>query len=251
MSPEQIDGRPRRRTKRHLRARRGALRDGDRAARVCRQHVERGHSPRFSTAIRRRSPRSSRMRRPAFERLVHDVPRKGSGSAMAVRARRRRCSSPRSLAVALPPWRRNNRNRRWTQSLGWAVAAVALIAAAVPYVTRRSERRAAGTPRACRSRRQPTALSQATWKPCDLPCRRMDDNSRSSRPMPGWRGASGCAPLSSVESTPIAGTDGASSVFWSPDSRSIGFVVGTDHEAVGPRHRRGDHDLPGASRASA
>ena len=32
--------------------------------------------------------------------------------------------------------------------------------------------------------------------------------------------------LSSIDATPVAGTDGATSVFWSPDSRSIGFVAG-------------------------
>ncbi len=33
-------------------------------------------------------------------------------------------------------------------------------------------------------------------------------------------------PLSSIDATPVAGTDGATVVFWSPDSRSIGFVAG-------------------------
>ena len=33
-------------------------------------------------------------------------------------------------------------------------------------------------------------------------------------------------PLSSIDATPVAGTEGAAMVFWSPDSRSIGFVAG-------------------------
>ncbi len=33
-------------------------------------------------------------------------------------------------------------------------------------------------------------------------------------------------PLASSEARPVTGTDGASAVFWSPDSRSIGFVAG-------------------------
>ena len=32
--------------------------------------------------------------------------------------------------------------------------------------------------------------------------------------------------LSSIDAKPVAGTDGATSVFWSPDSRSIGFFAG-------------------------
>ena len=33
-------------------------------------------------------------------------------------------------------------------------------------------------------------------------------------------------PLSSITATPVAGTERAALVFWSPDSRSIGFVTG-------------------------
>jgi Tol biopolymer transport system component len=33
-------------------------------------------------------------------------------------------------------------------------------------------------------------------------------------------------PLSSIDARPVAGTDGATLVFWSPDGRSIGFVTG-------------------------
>ena len=33
-------------------------------------------------------------------------------------------------------------------------------------------------------------------------------------------------PLASIDARPVTGTDGAAAVFWSPDSRSIGFVTG-------------------------
>lgn len=39
-------------------------------------------------------------------------------------------------------------------------------------------------------------------------------------------------PLASVDSQPIAGTDGASLPFWSPDSRSIGFFAGGEVKTV-------------------
>jgi Tol biopolymer transport system component len=41
-------------------------------------------------------------------------------------------------------------------------------------------------------------------------------------------------PLASLESRPLAGTEGVNSIFWSPDSRSVGFFVGGKLKRLDP-----------------
>jgi Tol biopolymer transport system component len=115
-------------------------------------------------------------------------------------------------------------SRRWTQPLGWAVAAVALIVAGVPYVTRRTE---VVPPERIALQIAPPANSTFM---VDVEAVRFAV-SPDGRQLAFIAPDAGVAriwmrPLSSVESTPIAGSDGALSVFWSPDGRSIGFVAG-------------------------
>lgn len=44
--------------------------------------------------------------------------------------------------------------------------------------------------------------------------------------------------MDALEARPVAGTDGATSVFWSPDARSVGFVVGRVMRRVRPGSSR-------------
>ena len=127
---------------------------------------------------------------PAFERLVHACLEKDparrwqSAHDVALQLASIAHGGPSTVTPQQP-------SRRWTQPLGWAVAAVALIAAGVTFVTRRTdvvppERLALQIP-------PPTnSAFTSTWKPCDLPSRRMGGNSRSSHAMPVSR-ASGRA----------------------------------------------------------
>src|SRR4029453_2236705 len=160
---------------------------------------------------------------PAFERLVHACLEKDPD---------RRWQSAHDVALQLASIARGalaagapqQPPPQGTQSLGWAVAALALIVAGVPFVTRRAD----VVP--------PERLALQIAPPTNSFFIQDVETVRFAVSPDGRQLAfvapdAGVAriwmrPLSSVESTPIAGTDGASSVFWSPDSRSIGFAAG-------------------------
>ena len=147
------------------------------------------------------------------------VPGEGSQAAAGRHPRcaprdRRRTGANRRVALPQLPG-----NPDWRERLMWCRArSCSLAGVAAASMLRRG--RAGDRFRRCASRSR--RRRRPTW--CRWRSRQTERSSSSSRrPMAGP--SCGCARWSTGAARPLAGTDGASFPFWSPDSRSIGFFA--------------------------
>ena len=129
--------------------------------------------------------------------------------------------------LASPPAARPVARRRQWAPLAWAasVAATALVAA---LVTMRINRSDAGPPPRLALEISPPVGSAFAYSPESVRFAVSPDGRQLAFIATGpaaerrvWMRA-----LSSIDARPVPGTDGATMVFWSPDSRSIGFAAG-------------------------
>ena len=244
MAPEQLEGRPGRRAHRHLRVRRHALRDDHRKARVrgrepgqpdCLDLSSRGAS---ATASERRSSHSRPL---SLKRVIRILSSRRSRRSMAVRPRSRwhhlawiaRGASFNCAAVAAVT--KPSRERHRVGGGRSCLAAASAIAIAALVMRRPADARSRAVP--VRDRAAPNDTTFATFgnaqaispdgRQVRLRCHRRRRLSRL------W-----LRPLDSLASQPLKGTENASSPFWSPDSKSVGFFARGKLNRIDDRRRR-------------
>ena len=129
-----------------------------------------------------------------------------------------------ALSTAEPAVGAPVRRPRWIAAAPWALTAAALAAALVVWQSASS--RPASPPRAELQIVPPVSAFYYSVEtvafalsPDGVTLAFVAPNASGTRQV--WT-----RPLTSIAATPIAGTEGAQSAFWSPDGRSIGFFVG-------------------------
>ena len=227
MSPEQVEGKDGRRALRHLRAGRGAVRDGDRQARFRGQ--DRGQRDGSGAGARAASDLFGAAHDAAGVRAAgEDLPGQGSRRALANRARRQTATeadrrgriADHLVGGAAVPARKRTSKLRWIVA---AVLAVVAAAALVLSVSGRAEATAGSAGRDQSARQnavQPVRRSRrpggdfARWPLHGLLGQR-------SRTAPNFI----CDRSIRLRRSRLPGTEGAMFPFWSPDSRSIAFFT--------------------------
>ena len=211
----------RRPARRHLGVRRRAVRDAHRAGARSPARTSPRRS-RTSSSKSRRGTRCRRRRPRVCARRCALCLQKDPSSAFA---RHRRLSASRSKAHSRRPRRNRPRRRprrRAAGCPGWPPSSS-------PWRSSRRWRR----PRyaICAKRRRPFRLRCASRSRRPPPTRRWSSRCRpTAAPWSLSRQAMGrrrlwLRPLDQTEARPLAGTEGATDPFWSPDSRSIGFFA--------------------------